>query len=60
MAVKQLILLKNNYDYCNTWNLKKITISQGKTYVEYKAGKNASYDLMAMWAGCKSEMHGIV
>ena len=39
---------------------KKITISQGKTYVEYKAGKNASYSLMAMWAGCKSETHGIV
>ena len=33
---------------------------QGKTYVEYEAGKNASYGLVVRWAGCKSERHGIV
>ena len=32
---------------------------QGKTYVEYEAGKNAGYGLVARWAGCKSERHGI-
>ena len=32
---------------------------QGKTYVEYEAGKNASYGLVTRWAGCKSERHGI-
>ena len=26
---------------------------QGKTYVEYEAGKNAGYGLVARWAGCK-------
>ena len=43
-----------------TWNLIKITIiviisksAQGKTYVEYEAGKNA-------WAGWKSERYEIV
>ena len=45
-SIKQLILLKRIYDYCNTWNLIKSTIiiiisksSQGKTYAEYEAGK---------------------
>ena len=38
---------------------KKNNISQGKAYVEYEAGKNASYGLMDRWAGCKSERHGI-
>ena len=44
-----------NYGYRN--DLKS---GRGKTSVEYEAGKNASYGLVAWWAGCKSERYGIV
>ena len=55
---------EKNYDYCNSWNLIKTTIiviisrsGQGKTYVEYEAGKNS---LVARRVDWKSEKHGIV
>lgn len=50
----QLIFLEKKCDYRNIWNLIKTAIiviisknGPGKTYVEYEAGKNASYSLVA-------------
>ena len=37
----------------------KLILLKKKTYVEYEAGKNASYGLVARWAGCKGERRGI-